>query len=185
MPPSIPFYLAPSAWSQACDRTANEAVTELDKYCKANPGVPEHRLVTNDTCDELQRSLMKQFDEQMRQSWQESIRPQDVIKANCDEPNVQILRIEDSDTEIQSTNLAAEIKMRVVQKSQKPNKGPDLCEITAIAAARVAPDGSIDYSNCYSVTSKSNPNTGRFDFIKKLPPVWPSSSTAPPNYLWK
>jgi hypothetical protein len=183
VPPSIPFSLASSPWKDLCDRGANEAVTGLEKYCKANPGVPEHSRMTNDTCNELQKSLMQQFDKQMRQSWNKSIQPRTAYRTNCPDPEVGIVRIKDPRTGIVSTNLGATIEMGVEQVSQEPNQSPDTYRFIANAAAKVGPDGSIVYTNCYSLRLKQDRNTGFFQPLKDPPIGQPGSSTAPPTTL--
>jgi len=184
VPPSIPFSLAPSPWKHACELTATEGVAELERYCKRNDDVHEHNLLTNDTCNELQQSLMQQIDEQMRQSWKKSILLPTPWKANSGKPKVDVVRfVKDERTGIVSTNLAASVELRVTQASQEPGKGPDDYQFIANAAATLAPDGSIDYSNCYSVIFKKDQNTGFFKPVKDAPIGGPSPSTAPGTTL--
>jgi hypothetical protein len=84
-------------------------------------------------------------------------------------------------TGIVSTNLEATIEMRVEQVSQEPNQVPDSYQFIATAAARVDPDGSIGYINCYRVGSKRNKDTGMFEFLRDPPIENTGASTAPSN----
>jgi hypothetical protein len=160
---------------------ANDAVKALEKYCKANPGVPEHSLMTRDTFEGLHTALFTQFKEQMGESWDKSIRTDEMFWTNCPKTDVGTVPIKNPVTGIVSTNLGATIEMRVEQVSQEPNQVPDSYRFIATAAARVNPDGSIGYINCYRVGSKRNKDTGMFEFLRDPPIENTSASTAPSN----